>query len=206
MSHMLSRNYIVFTLVVNGLIPWGMYMLLSPYVGHLMALSIVTLIPLVENIFHFAKHRNLDVFGGLMLMTFILSLVMVLLGGSEKMLLLRESMITGVVGIVFLSSLLLNKPMIYHLASRFTRVTNIEQKWQNAYFRKMMRNMTLIWGVLLVLEACTKVVMIYELSVGEVLALSSVVLYSFVGVAIGLTVVYRRRAVGKMNQQQLSSF
>ncbi|MFD1992806.1 VC0807 family protein [Paenibacillus nicotianae] len=206
MSHMLSRNYIVFTLVVNGLIPWGMYMLLSPYVGHLMALSIVTLIPLVENVFHFAKHRNLDVFGGLMLMTFILSLVMVLLGGSEKMLLLRESMITGVVGIVFLSSLLLNKPMIYHLASRFTRVTNIEQKWQNAYFRKMMRNMTLIWGVLLVLEACTKVVMIYELSVGEVLALSSVVLYSFVGVAIGLTVVYRRRAVGKMNQQQLSSF
>lgn len=206
MSHMLSRNYIVFTLVVNGLIPWGMYMLLSPYVGHLMALSIVTLIPLVENIFHFAKHRNLDVFGGLMLMTFILSLVMVLLGGSEKMLLLRESMITGVVGIVFLSSLLLNKPMIYHLASRFTHVTNIEQKWQNAYFRKMMRNMTLIWGVLLVLEACTKVVMIYELSVGEVLALSSVVLYSFVGVAIGLTVVYRRRAVGKMNQQQLSSF
>lgn len=206
MSHMLSRNYIVFTLVVNGLIPWGMYMLLSPYVGHLMALSIVTLIPLVENVFHFVKHRNLDVFGGLMLMTFILSLVMVLLGGSEKMLLLRESMITGVVGIVFLSSLLLNKPMIYHLASRFTRVTNIEQKWQNAYFRKMMRNMTLIWGVLLVLEACTKVVMIYELSVGEVLALSSVVLYSFVGVAIGLTVVYRRRAVGKMNQQQLSSF
>lgn len=206
MSHMLSRNYIVFTLVVNGLIPWGMYMLLSPYIGHLMALSIVTLIPLVENVFHFAKHRNLDVFGGLMLMTFILSLVMVLLGGSEKMLLLRESMITGIVGIVFLSSLLLNKPMIYHLASRFTRVTNIEQKWQNAYFRKMMRNMTLIWGVLLVLEACTKVVMIYELSVGEVLALSSVVLYSFVGVAIGLTVVYRRRAVGKMNQQQLSSF
>ncbi|MGV7114699.1 VC0807 family protein [Paenibacillus kyungheensis] len=206
MSHMLSRNYIVFTLVVNGLIPWGMYMLLSPYVGHLMALSIVTLIPLVENVFHFAKHRNLDVFGGLMLMTFILSLVMVLLGGSEKMLLLRESMITGVVGIVFLSSLLLNKPMIYHLASRFTRVTNIEQKWQNAYFRKMMRNMTLIWGVLLILEACTKVVMIYELSVGEVLALSSVVLYSFFGVAIGLTVVYRRRAVGKMNQQQLSSF
>lgn len=206
MSHMLSRNYIVFTLVVNGLIPWGMYMLLSPYVGHLMALSIVTLIPLVENVFHFAKHRNLDVFGGLMLMTFILSLVMVLLGGSEKMLLLRESMITGVVGIVFLSSLLLNKPMIYHLASRFTRVTNIEQKWQNAYFRKMMRNMTLIWGVLLVLEACTKVVMIYKLSVGEVLALSSVVLYSFVGVAIGLTVVYRRRAVGKMNQQHLSSF
>lgn len=206
MSHMLSRNYIVFTLVVNGLIPWGMYMLLSPYVGHLMALSIVTLIPLVENVFHFAKHRNLDVFGGLMLMTFILSLVMVLLGGSEKMLLLRESMITGVVGIVFLSSLLLNKPMIYHLASRFTRVTNIEQKWKNAYFRKMMRNMTLIWGVLLILEACTKVVMIYELSVGEVLALSSVVLYSFFGVAIGLTVVYRRRAVGKMNQQQLSSF
>ena len=205
MGNMSTRSYIIFTLVINGLIPWGVYVWLSPYVGGLTALSIATLIPLVDNIFHFAKHRTLDVFGGLMLITFILSFVMIWLGGSEKMLLLRESMITGVVGIVFLSSLLAGKPLIYYIASRFAHISNAEQKWQDSYFRKVMRNMTVIWGVLLVLEACTKIVMVYELSVGEVLALSSIVSYSFIGAAIGLTIVYRRRSTSKMKQRQLSA-
>lgn len=204
MLNMSSRSYIIFTLVINGLIPWGVYVWLSPYVGGLAALSIATLIPLVDNIFHFAKHRTLDVFGGLMLMTFILSFVMILLGGSEKILLLRESMITGVVGIVFLGSLCAGKPLIYYIASRFATITHFEQKWEYAYFRKVIRNITLIWGVLLVLEACTKIVMVNELSVMQVLALSSIVSYSFIGVAIGTTILYRRRSAVHMKHLQQS--
>lgn len=204
MGNMSSRSYIIFTLVINGLIPWGVYVWLSPYVGGLTALSIATLIPLVDNIVHFAKHRILDVFGGLMLMSFILSFIMILLGGSEKILLLRESMITGVVGIVFLGSLVVGKPLIYYIASRFTTITHFEQKWENTYFRKVIRNITLIWGVLLVLEACTKIVMVYELSVIQVLALSSIVFYSFMGVAIGATILYRRRSAVRMKQIQQS--
>lgn len=202
MLNMSPRSYIVFTLVINGLIPWGVYVWLSPYVGGLTALSIATLIPLIDNIFYFAKQRSIDVFGGLMLLTFVLSFVMIWLGDSEKILLLRESMITGVVGIVFLGSLWVGKPLIYHIASRFSTVSNIEQKWQYPYFRKVMRNMTLIWGVLLVLEAGTKIVMVYELSVMQVLALSSIVFYSFIGVAIGATILYRRKVAVNIKQQQ----
>ncbi|WCT56142.1 hypothetical protein PQ456_01040 [Paenibacillus kyungheensis] len=202
MLNMSTRSYIIFTLVINGLIPWGVYVWLSLYVGGLTALSIATLIPLVDNVFHFARHRKIDVFGGLMLLTFVLSLVMVLLGGSEKLLLLRESMITGVVGILFLGSLWVGKPLIYYIASRFSTISDFEQKWQYAYFRKVMRNMTLIWGVLLVLEAGTKIVMVYELSVIQVLALSSIVSYSFIGAAIGATILYRRKAAVNMKQQQ----
>lgn len=202
MLNMSSRSYIVFTLVINGLIPWGVYVWLSPYVGGLTALSIATLIPLIDNVFYFAKQRSIDVFGGLMLLTFVLSFVMIWLGGSEKILLLRESMITGVVGIIFLGSLWVGKPLIYHIASRFSTVSNIEQKWQYPYFRKVMRNMTLIWGVLLVLEAGTKIVMVYELSVMQVLALSSIVFYSFIGAAIGATILYRRKVAVNIKQQQ----
>jgi len=101
-----------------------------------------------------------------------------------------------------LGSLWVGKPLIYYIASRFSTISDFEQKWQYAYFRKVMRNMTLIWGVLLVLEAGTKIVMVYELSVIQVLALSSIVSYSFIGAAIGATILYRRRAAVNMKQQQ----
>lgn len=139
-----------------------------------------------------------------MLFTFVLSLVMVLLGGSEKLLLMRESLITAGVGLLFLGSLLMKRPLIYHMVSRFTPKVNGEKNWQYPYFRTVMRNMTLIWGVLLVLEALTKIVMIYEWSTAVVLALSSVVSYGFIGLAILLTIVYRRRSAVRLRQMKHS--
>lgn len=54
------------------------------------------------------------------------------------------------------------------------------------------------------LEACTKIVMVNELSVMQVLALSSIVSYSFIGVAIGATILYRRRSAVHMKHLQQS--
>ncbi|WP_046213850.1 VC0807 family protein [Paenibacillus wulumuqiensis] len=199
-----SRKYIIMTLIINGLIPWVIYILLKPHMSSLTALSIATVVPLLDNLIHLYRYRKLDVFGGIMLFTFVLSLVMVLLGGSEKLLLMRESFITAGVGVLFLGSLLMKRPLIYHMVSRFTPKVNGEKNWQYPYFRTVMRNMTLIWGVLLVLEALTKIVMIYEWSTATVLALSSVVSYGFIGLAILLTIVYRRRSAVRLRQMKQS--
>lgn len=204
MSMLSSRKYMIMTLVINGVIPWLIYILLKPHMSSLMALSIATVVPLLDNLIHLYRYRKLDVFGGIMLFTFVLSLVMVLLGGSEKLLLMRKSFITAGVGLLFLGSLLMKRPLIYHMMSRFTPKVNGEKNWQYPYFRTVMRNMTLIWGVLLVLEALTKIVMIYEWSTTVVLALSSVVSYGFIGLAILLTIVYRRRSAVRLRQMKHS--
>nr|WP_193581093.1 VC0807 family protein [Paenibacillus aceris] len=187
-------------MLVNGLVPWGLYVWLTHYMSSIAALSIATMVPLLDNLVHLVKHRKLDAFGGLMLFTFLLTLVLVGMGGSEKILLVRESLITASVGVVFLVSLFFRRPIMYYLALRFITQPNFAANWDYAYFRFVMRLMTFVWGMMLTMEAAVRVVMVYELSTGSYLALSNFVLYGFIGAAVLWTVVYRRHSAAKLNQ------
>jgi hypothetical protein len=171
----------------------------------LTALSIATMVPLVDNVIHLLKHRKLDAFGSLMLFTFVLTLVLVALGGSEKILLVRESLITGAVGFVFLGSLIFRRPLMYYLALRFIGNVDFAGNWQFAYFRYVMRLMTLVWGIILVLEAAVRTTLVFQLSTAQFLAVSNLVLYGFIGTAIAWTVVYRRYSAKKLNDIKFRS-
>ncbi|MGG1551571.1 MULTISPECIES: VC0807 family protein [Paenibacillus] len=195
---MSKRNYVIFTLLVNGIVPWLLYVLLNDHMSSIAALSIATLVPLADNVVHLAKHRKLDAFGSLMLFTFLLTIALVLMGGSEKVLLVRESIITAGVGLVFLISLLFRRPIMFYLAMRFINNPSFADNWSFAYFRFVMRLMTLVWGIMLTLEAVVRVIMVAELSVSTYLALSNFVLYGFIGVTVLWTVVYRRHSAAKL--------
>ncbi|MDD9267294.1 VC0807 family protein [Paenibacillus sp. GCM10023248] len=201
---MSKRNYIIFTLLVNGVVPWALYVWLSEYMSSLAALTIATLVPLLDNLVHLLKHRKLDAFGTLMLFTFLLTIVLVLLGGSEKILLVRESLITAAVGLVFLGSLLFRRPIMYYLALRFIASPHFAENWEYAYFRFVMKMMTFVWGVILTMEAAVRVVMVYRLPTASYLALSNFVLYGFIGAAVLWTVVYRRHSAAKLSQLKQS--
>jgi len=195
-----ARKQILFTLMINGVIPWLLYVLLSDVLGSLAALSVATLFPLVDTLAHLLRHRKLDAFGSLMLFTFLLTISLVAFGGSEKLLLVRESLVTAAVGLVFLVSLAFPKPLIFHLAVRFIAKPDFASGWQHAYFRFVMRLMTFVWGVLLTGEAAVRVWMAFRLSTKTYLALSNVVLWGFIGAAILWTIVYRRHSAAKFNR------
>lgn len=198
---MSKRTYVLFTLLINGIVPWGLYMLLSEHMSSIAALSIATIAPLADNLVHLIKHRKLDAFGSLMLFTFVLTLALVALGGSEKMLLVRESMITGAVGAVFLVSLLFHRPLMFYLAMRFNGNPDLfAGNWKYGYFRYVLRLMTFVWGILLVLEAVVRTMMVFQLTTAQFLALSNVVLYGFVGIAIAWTVLYRKHSAKRLNE------
>lgn len=200
---MSKRMYIFVTLIINGIVPWLIYILLNDHMSNFQALLIATLIPLIDNIVHLWKHRKLDAFGGLMLFTFVLTLILVLLGGSEKILLVRESLITAAVGIVFLGSLFFKRPLIYYLAMRFIGNDRFADNWQIKYFRFVMRLMTFVWGIILVSEAIVRVVMVFQLTTETYLLLSNFVLYGFIGAAILWTVVYRKKSSKRLEEIKL---
>lgn len=197
---------ILLTLVVNGLLPFLIYIVLSNYVASFTALSIATIIPLFENIQYLIKHKKVDVFSSIMLFTFILSLVLIAFGGSEKLLLIRESFITAGVGLIFIGSLLFPKPLIYHLALRFTVKDDAKEqqsfanKWSIPYFRHATRNITSIWGLSLLLEAVVRVYLVFSMSTAAFLVISNFVLYGFIGLAILFTALYRKRVRTKLNR------
>ncbi|MDU0202090.1 VC0807 family protein [Paenibacillus sp. MAH-36] len=201
---MSKRNYVIFTLLVNGILPWILYVWLSEYMSSLAALTIATLVPLLDNLVHLIKHRKLDAFGTLMLFTFLLTIVLVLLGGSEKILLVRESLITASVGLIFLGSLFFRRPIMYYLALRFISTPHFAENWNYAYFRFVMKLMTFVWGIMLTMEAAVRVVMVYRLPTASYLALSNLVLYGFIGAAVLWTVIYRRHSAAKLHQLKQS--
>ncbi|MFE5319488.1 VC0807 family protein [Paenibacillus sp. NPDC056579] len=190
---------ILITLIINGAVPYLLYVWLSGNMSSFAALSIATIVPMADNLLHLARHKKLDVFGGMMLFTFLLGLGMVLLGGDEKLLLIRESFVTAAVGALFLVSLLFPRPLIYHLAMRFSskdgsEKSNFADNWQIPYFRYVIRLMTIVWGMMLLVEAAVRITLVYELTTEQFLAISNIVFYCFIGAAIGWTVLYRRRS------------
>jgi hypothetical protein len=196
---MSKRTFIIFTLLINGIVPWALYVWLSDYMTSIAALSVATMVPLADNLVHLIKHRKLDAFGSLMLFTFVLTLGLVALGGSERILLIRESMITGAVGLIFLGSLLFHRPLMFHLAKRFIGNPDFVDNWKYDYFRYVMRLMTFVWGIILLLEAAVRITMVFQLTTAEFLALSNLVLYGFIGLAIGWTVIYRKHSAKRLN-------
>jgi hypothetical protein len=195
---MSKRKYLIFTLLINGIVPWMLYVWLSHYMTSITALSVATMVPLADNLNHLIKHRKLDAFGSLMFFTFVLTLVLVALGGSERILLIRESMITGCVGLIFLGSLHFHRPLMFHLAKRFIGNPDFAHNWKYEYFRYVMRLMTFVWGIILLLEAAVRITMVFQLTTTEFLALSNLVLYGFIGVAIAWTVIYRKHSAKRL--------
>jgi hypothetical protein len=197
---------ILTTLLINGALPLLVYELLRSHLTSISALSIATLIPLLDNLYSLIKHRKLDVFAVFMLISFILGLLMVTMGGSERLLLIRESFVTAIMGVIFLSSLLFPRPLIFYFAMRFTvgydpqRTAAFSANWKYPYFRFVLRLMTIVWGIALLGEALLRTILVYQLTVTQFLALSNFVMYGFIGAAIVWTFYYRRHSQKKLKQ------
>ncbi|MDR4947011.1 VC0807 family protein [Neobacillus cucumis] len=191
---------IVLTLLINGAVPFIVYEALSSHMSSIAALSIATVIPLIDNLFSVLKRRRLDVFAVFMLISFLLGIVAFSVGGSEKLLLIRESLVTGILGIIFLGSLFFPRPLIFYFAIRFTlrndsdKTSAFANNWQYSYFRFVLRLITMVWGLCLIGESIVRTILVFKLSVSQFLAVSNFVMYGFMGVAIVFTVVYRRHS------------
>ncbi|MED1467774.1 VC0807 family protein [Bacillus salipaludis] len=196
---------IAFSIVINGVIPVLVYNLLLGHFSSFVSLLLATLIPLGDNLYHLVKFRKADAFGLFMLTGFLLSLAAFVLGGNERLILLRESMVTGLLGLIFIGSLFFAKPLIYHFAIRFSASNKGEKKgqftknWEIPYFRFVLRVMTAIWGIALLGEAAVKIVLVYELSISSFLAVSQIIFYCFIGVAILFTIIYRKYAKKRLD-------
>lgn len=187
-----NKKSVILSIVINGLLPLVVYKILMNYFPSLTALIIATIIPCIGNIYEIVKDKRIDVYAMFILFGFVLGIIAVLLGGGEQFLLLRESFITSITGVVFLISLLFKKPLIYYFAQRFSGSNDAnkadkstwEKRWEIPYFRFGIRLMTFVWGVGLILEAVIKVILVYTLTVSEFLLVSSFVSYGIIALLI----------------------
>jgi hypothetical protein len=105
-----------------------------------------------------------------------------------------------VIGLAFVGSALIGKPLVYELARATMRrkSENEAQEFEalqiHAGFRRTMTLMTLVWGFGLLADVAVSVVLVFELSIREYLIVNPILGYGTMGGLSLWSFLYGRRA------------
>lgn len=199
------RAAFVAELAVNFVLPWVVYRLSLPYWGETGALYASAVPPLVWGIVEFAKTRRVDALSAIALLGIMLSIAMMAMGGSPRLLLIRESFVSGAIGIVFLVSLLFARPITYYL-TRATMaregeggVERFETLWdESASVRAALRLITAAWGLGLVIECALRSWCAWAWPIERTLVITPILSYVIFGGLLCWTFWFRKRMRGRV--------
>jgi hypothetical protein len=180
----MARREIAKLVLVDAVAPYAVYELARPYTGDLAALALSALAPAIESVWSVIRKRKLDVVSGLVLAGIAVSLVLIALGGSERVLLLRDSLVTSIVGVAIAISAAFPKPILYYL---FRQIQGGEPALGP------MRVLSVVLGLGLVGEMAVRTAMVYAMTTSQFLLVSPFVQYGLTGLLVAWAVLYMRR-------------
>jgi hypothetical protein len=187
-------------LLVNFVLPFVIYNYAAARIGDVKALLLSSVPPILWSIVEFFRHRRLDAISVLVVSGIALSLLAMLGGGGVRFLQLREKLVTGVIGLAFVGSAVIGKPLIYELARATMRRKSEDEAQQfealqvHAGFRRTMAVMTLVWGFGLLADVAVSVALVFELSIREYLLVNPILGYVTTGALSLWSFLYGRRA------------
>jgi hypothetical protein len=178
------RREIASLLLINAIGPYLVYQLAEPYVGGLAALALSAVPPAIESVWSVARKRKLDMASSLVLGGIAVSFILIALGGSERVLLLRDSLITSVVGLAIAISAAFPRPILYYL---FRQVQSVEPDV------RAMRVLSAVLGLGLVVEMAVRTAMVFAMTTSRFLLISPFVQYGMTGALVAWAAFYMRR-------------
>src|SRR5438874_9759107 len=200
MSVRKNGGHVFVEVLVNFVLPFAIYNYAEASLGDVRALLASSVPPIVWSLVEFARHRRLDALSVLVVSGIALSLLAMLGGGGARFLQLREKLVTGVIGLVFLGSALIGKPLIYELARASKRRKSEDEAQEfealqvHAGFRRTMTVMTLVWGLGLLADVLVSVVLVFVLSIREYLLVNPILGYGTIGALSLWSFLYVQRA------------
>jgi hypothetical protein len=194
------RPGLVVELGVNLVLPWLAYRLALPHWGELGALYASAVPPVIWSLVEFARTRRVDALSILVLLGIALSVVLMALGGSPRLLLMRESIASGAIGVVFLLSLALRRPLTFYLARATVAregeggAERFEALWnERPALRRSVRLMTAVWGLGLTGENALRSWLAWHWPIERFLAVSPFIGYGIYGALTVWTLMYRKK-------------
>lgn len=189
------------SIVLNAAVPLALYALSKRYLhaSEVVALSIAAIFPAGDSLVGVGRRRRLDVIAAIALLSIVVSMIGVALGGSPKILLIRESFFTGALGLACFLSLLLPRPLMFYFGRQFmtggdpTRAARFNAQWRKPAVRRMHRLITVVWGVAFGGEFLVRVILVYTLPAYVVLAVAPFLTGAIVALTILWTLAYVRR-------------
>jgi hypothetical protein len=172
-------------------------------------LAFAALFPLVEIALETLQTKRLGIIAGVSLAGMATGFALTFITGNGIFAVLKDSAFTFVFGAIFIGSLWSARPLIYRLnlemggRSAAERARNVEM-WNVPAARRVFRIMTLVWGVGLMLEAVSRVVVTLNLPLTTATAISPFLSIGALGGLALWTFGYarwarRRRAIATAN-------
>lgn len=165
------------TLAFDVIGTMAVYYLLLPHFGSTSIWPILgaSLVPVISNVFNFVRRHSFDVVGIIVLIGLLVGVVPAIFGGSQRLLLVRESFVTGLLGVVLLVSAIRHRPLAYHVIREFLTANEAlpherwDVLWRCGYFRHTIRGITIGWGALLLGEFVLRAFMALRMNIAFVL-------------------------------------
>jgi hypothetical protein len=202
------RPGFVVEMAVNFLLPWLAYRFTLPHLGETGALIASAVPPIVWSLIELARFRRVDALSVMVVAGIVLSVAAMAFGGSPRMLLLRESLVSGAVGVVFLLSLPMRRPLIFYLARATVAremaggAAHFEALWrERPALASSMRLMTLVWGIGLTGETALRAWMALTWPIERFLVVSPFIGYGIYGGLALWTLWYRKTLTNRANAQ-----
>jgi hypothetical protein len=191
------------SIVFGAVIPLAVYYLVRHHVHtDADALIIAGIFPCLWVIVQFIRQHKIDPVGAVVLFGFAVGvLTSTLMGGNAYVLKARDSVFTALFGLACLGSLLAGaRPLIFYVG-RFlsagndpAKVEAFDQLHDLPTGRRTFRVLTAVWGVGLLIDACTRLSLAAIISTGPFLAISPVITGVCLGAMFLFTVYYSNRA------------
>jgi hypothetical protein len=187
-------------LVIAGLFPIVAYALMRPHVSSdAAALAIVLVFPAADVLGERVWRGRFEPIGIIVLAGICIGLVGALaLHGDPLLLKMRESLLTGVFGLVCLLSLAAPRPAMFYLGKAFAtggdpgKAAEFDQRWQLPTVPGRFRISTAVWGISLTGEAALRTVLALNVSTQLFLILSQVISWTVLGGLLWFSLLYSR--------------
>lgn len=193
----LLRSAFGMEIFANVVLPWVTYVLAQPGIGRVHALILSALPPIVWSVSQFWRTKRIDALSMLVIAGIVLSLVAFVGGGSFQVLELREHLVSDVMGLVFVGSVVIRRPVLVAvLRSIMERKSQSEAEGLQSRFgdRRRLMLLTLGFGFLLLIQTGVAISLVFTLPVREFLIVSPLLNYVLIGVFAGVVLYTRHRA------------
>ncbi|RST03435.1 hypothetical protein EF910_20385 [Streptomyces sp. WAC07149] len=181
---------LILTIAFNVVAPILTYNILTEDHGwsEASALLVSGVWPVLDSVIMVAWRRKLDEFAVITLVFLVITAVVSLVGAqSTRALLVKDSAVTGLFGLLCLATLLAPRPLMFYFGRKFgtdgtpAGVAYYNGLWQYEGFRNAQRRMTLVWGVVYIIEALVRVALSYVLDTSTMVTLSPFLIYGTLG-------------------------
>ena len=192
---------VIGSMALNTIVPVLLYEFSKRWISpsEYVALVFATLFPVADSIWGLARRRQLDPIAAMVIVGIVVDALAISLGGSPKLLLIRESFATGAFGAGCMLSLLLPRPLMFYFGRHFmagsdpARRERYDASWSLPEVRHGNRLITLVWGAVFLGELALRVLLVFTLPAAAVLVVSPLILGVLTVFAIIWSLAYGAR-------------